>query len=154
MTADSDSAGLGRRPRRMPVIGDVLQKIAVARFTRTLGTLLTSGVPILDALDIVAKTAGNLIISEVNYNPHDALTQFGDADVDNDQFEYLELLNIGDTTIDLTGVRLIQADNEGNSEGIEFPFATQTIDPGQRLVVVKDRTAFASRYGNNVPVAE
>ncbi len=49
---------------RVPVIGDVLRKIAVARFTRTLGTLLGSGVPILDALEIVAKTAGNVIIEE------------------------------------------------------------------------------------------
>ena len=42
----------------------VLRKIAVARFTRTLGTLLASGVPILDALEIVAKTAGNVVIEE------------------------------------------------------------------------------------------
>jgi type IV pilus assembly protein PilC len=49
---------------RLPIMGPVLQKIAVARFTRTLGTLLSSGVPILDALDIVAKTAGNVIIEE------------------------------------------------------------------------------------------
>ncbi len=49
---------------RMPILGDVLRKIAVARFTRTLGTLLTSGVPILDALEIVAKTAGNVIVEE------------------------------------------------------------------------------------------
>jgi type IV pilus assembly protein PilC len=48
----------------MPVIGPVLRKIAVARFTRTLGTLLASGVPILDALEIVAKTAGNVIVEE------------------------------------------------------------------------------------------
>jgi len=48
----------------VPVIGQVLRKIAVARFTRTLGTLLQSGVPILDALDIVAKTAGNVVVSE------------------------------------------------------------------------------------------
>ncbi len=48
----------------LPVIGPVLRKIAVARFTRTLGTLLASGVPILDALDIVAKTAGNVIVEE------------------------------------------------------------------------------------------
>ncbi len=41
---------------RSPIIGPVIRKIAVARFTRTLGTLLNSGVPILDALDIVAKT--------------------------------------------------------------------------------------------------
>lgn len=49
---------------RLPIIGPVLRKIAVARFTRTLGTLLASGVPILDALEIVAKTAGNVIVEE------------------------------------------------------------------------------------------
>ncbi|MEM7151928.1 MAG: type II secretion system F family protein [Myxococcota bacterium] len=47
---------------RAPVIGPVMRKIAVARFTRTLGTLLSSGVPILDALDIVAKSSGNLVV--------------------------------------------------------------------------------------------
>lgn len=46
----------------LPVIGSVLRKIAVARFTRTLGTLLQSGVPILDALEICAKTSGNLVM--------------------------------------------------------------------------------------------
>lgn len=45
-----------------PIIGPVMRKIAVARFTRTLGTLLASGVPILDALDVVAKSAGNVIV--------------------------------------------------------------------------------------------
>jgi type IV pilus assembly protein PilC len=49
---------------KLPIIGSVLRKSAVARFTRTLGTLLASGVPILDALEIVAKTAGNVVISE------------------------------------------------------------------------------------------
>ncbi len=46
----------------LPAIGPTVRKIAVARFTRTMGTLLSSGVPILDALHIVAKTAGNVII--------------------------------------------------------------------------------------------
>jgi type IV pilus assembly protein PilC len=49
---------------KMPVIGNVVRKGAVARFTRTLGTLLASGVPILDAMDIVARTAGNAVISK------------------------------------------------------------------------------------------
>ncbi len=49
---------------KAPVMGDVMRKIAVARFTRTMGTLLSSGVPILDALDIVAKTAGNVVVEE------------------------------------------------------------------------------------------
>jgi len=48
----------------MPLIGPVMRKIAVARFTRTLGTLLSSGVPILDALDIVAASAGNVVIEK------------------------------------------------------------------------------------------
>ena len=46
----------------MPVLGPVMRKIAVARFTRTLGTLLSSGVPILDALEVVGVSAGNVII--------------------------------------------------------------------------------------------
>lgn len=49
---------------RMPVLGPVARKGAVARFTRTLGTLLASGVPILDAMEIVGKTAGNLVIKD------------------------------------------------------------------------------------------
>jgi type IV pilus assembly protein PilC len=46
----------------LPILGGVLRKIVVARFTRTLGTLLASGVPILDALDICARTAGNRVV--------------------------------------------------------------------------------------------
>jgi type IV pilus assembly protein PilC len=44
---------------KLPVFGDLLRKVAVAKFTRTLGTMITSGVPIMDGLEIVAKTAGN-----------------------------------------------------------------------------------------------
>ena len=47
---------------KVPVIGPLVRKIAVARFSRTLGTMLSSGVPILDALEIVAKSAGNKVI--------------------------------------------------------------------------------------------
>jgi type IV pilus assembly protein PilC len=47
---------------RLPIFGILLRKVAVAKFTRTLGTLISSGVPILDGLEITAKTAGNKII--------------------------------------------------------------------------------------------
>src|SRR6266581_2298573 len=47
---------------RLPVLGDVLRKSAVSRFTRTLGTLISSGVSILDGLEITARTAGNMVI--------------------------------------------------------------------------------------------
>jgi type IV pilus assembly protein PilC len=49
---------------RMPILGNILRKVAVARFCRTLSTLLASGVPILDGLDITARTAGNAIIED------------------------------------------------------------------------------------------
>jgi type IV pilus assembly protein PilC len=48
---------------RIPVIGELVQKMAISRFSRTLGTLVNSGVPVLRALEIVAETAGNVVIS-------------------------------------------------------------------------------------------
>ncbi len=47
---------------KVPILGDIFRKIAVARFSRTLSTLLSSGVPILQSLDITAKTSGNVVI--------------------------------------------------------------------------------------------
>ncbi len=49
---------------KLPIFGPIIKKVAVARFTRTLGTMISSGVPILDALDITARTAGNMLIEE------------------------------------------------------------------------------------------
>ena len=49
---------------KLPIIGNLLRKIAVARFTRTLGTLITSGVPILEGLAITARTSGNAVLEE------------------------------------------------------------------------------------------
>jgi type IV pilus assembly protein PilC len=49
---------------RMPLIGKILRKVAVARFCRTLSTLMSSGVPILDGLDITAKTSGNAVVEK------------------------------------------------------------------------------------------
>jgi type IV pilus assembly protein PilC len=48
----------------LPIFGNIIKKVAVARFTRTLSTMISSGVPILDGLDIVAKTAGNMVIEK------------------------------------------------------------------------------------------
>lgn len=49
---------------KAPIIGVIMKKIAIARFSRTLSTLMSSGVPILESLDITARTAGNIIVSE------------------------------------------------------------------------------------------
>jgi type IV pilus assembly protein PilC len=49
---------------KAPILGSIMRKIAVARFCRTLATLISSGVPILDGLDITARTAGNAIVED------------------------------------------------------------------------------------------
>jgi type IV pilus assembly protein PilC len=60
---------------KMPVMGSLLRKVAVAKFTRTLGTMIASGVPILDALDIVAKAANNKIIESGIYFVRDKIKE-------------------------------------------------------------------------------
>ncbi|MBM4370070.1 MAG: type II secretion system F family protein [Deltaproteobacteria bacterium] len=60
---------------RMPVFGTLVRKASIAKFTRTLGTLVSSGVPILDAMEIVAKTAGNLVVEEAVLYTRDRVAQ-------------------------------------------------------------------------------
>ena len=60
---------------RMPLFGPVQRKSAIARFSRTLGTLVTSGVPILQALNITKDTAGNVVISGAIEKVHDAVKE-------------------------------------------------------------------------------
>lgn len=60
---------------KLPVIGVLIRKVAVAKFTRTLGTMISSGVPIMDGLEIVAKTAGNKIVEEAIYRVRQAISE-------------------------------------------------------------------------------
>ena len=60
---------------KLPVLGILMRKIAVARFTRTLGTLIASGVPILEGLDITAKTAGNAVVERALNNVRKSLEE-------------------------------------------------------------------------------
>lgn len=64
---DKGRRHIDRTLLKIPILGEVLRKIGVARFTRTLATLLTSGVPILEGLDITAKTSGNAILEDTIY---------------------------------------------------------------------------------------
>ena len=58
-----------------PVIGPVVEKVAIARFARTLGTLINSGVPILQALNIVKDTSGNVVVSRAVQDVHDSVKE-------------------------------------------------------------------------------
>jgi type IV pilus assembly protein PilC len=60
---------------KMPAIGPVISKVAISRFTRTLGTLVSSGVPILQALTIVKETAGNVVISNAVAKVHESVKE-------------------------------------------------------------------------------
>jgi len=60
---------------KMPIFGQLLRKVATARFSRTLGTMISSGVPILDALEIVARTAGNLVVEQAVMKTRAAISE-------------------------------------------------------------------------------
>ena len=60
---------------RIPIFGTILQKTSIARFTRTFGTLLTSGVPILEALNITRDTVGNVVLSSALTKVHDSIRE-------------------------------------------------------------------------------
>jgi type IV pilus assembly protein PilC len=59
----------------VPVVGEVIRKVAISRFTRTLGTLVSSGVPILQALTIVKETSGNVIIGAAVHSVHESVKE-------------------------------------------------------------------------------
>ena len=60
---------------KMPIFGMLLRKVAVAKFTRTLGTMISSGVPILTSLEIVARTAGNVVIEKAILHTRESISQ-------------------------------------------------------------------------------
>lgn len=66
---------LDRIKLKMPLFGDLIRKTAISRFTRTLGTLVTSGVPILQALNITRETAGNQVIADAITKVHDSVKE-------------------------------------------------------------------------------
>lgn len=65
----------GRFLFKLPIIGELIQKSSIARLTRTLSTLLSSGVGLLQAIDIAAKTAGNVVVEEALLRSKDSVTQ-------------------------------------------------------------------------------
>ncbi|HEY7089142.1 MAG TPA: type II secretion system F family protein [Tepidisphaeraceae bacterium] len=101
---------------KIPVMGGILSKTAIARFTRTLGTLISAGVPILDALNITKETCGNEVYSKALIKVHDAIregesmadplraTKVCDAIVVN-------MVDVGEETGDLDKMLIKVADN-------------------------------------------
>ena len=74
-TTASGQKNIDRMALNAPIAGPLIRKVAVAKFTRTLGTMVSSGVPIMDGLEIVAKTAGNKIVEEAIYAVRQAISE-------------------------------------------------------------------------------
>ncbi|MFO0916248.1 MAG: lamin tail domain-containing protein [Pirellulales bacterium] len=85
-----------------------------------------------------APAAGDIVLSEIHYNPAAADKSIGEANLDAQEFEFIELTNVSQKNIDLT--------NATFTDGITFQFGLKTLRPNQRLVVIKNQTAFLSRY--------
>ena len=101
----------------------------------------------------VVGSGNNLRITEVNYHPHDALLAFGEIDADDNDFEFIELTNVSEEIVDLSGMRFVETVVAGDTQGVRFQFAPQSLSPGERVVVVRNRLAFQDRYGRDVRIA-
>jgi type IV pilus assembly protein PilC len=66
---------MDRLALKAPIAGPLIRKVSVAKFTRTLGTMVSSGVPIMDGLEIVAKTAGNKVVEEAIFSVRQAISE-------------------------------------------------------------------------------
>ena len=97
--------------------------------------------------------ASNLAISEIHYNPRAANVLGGEENEDNDEFEFVEVVNTANQPIQLEGVQFVQSEVEGEEEGIRFTFDEQVLAPGEAIVVVENVGAFQSRYGSDIRIA-
>jgi len=118
---DSVSFWLGRYDLdtirlKLPVVGQLSGKIAVTRWTRTLGTLIGAGVPILDALSVTRETAGNEVFANTLANVHDSIRQgetFADPLRQSKTVDLIvsNMVAVGEETGDLDKMLLKVADN-------------------------------------------
>lgn len=88
---------------KMPIFGELIKKVSVARFTRTLGTMISSGVPILDALEITGKTSGNAVVEEVIFEARTSIAEgqtIADPLSESDIFPGMvtQMISVGEST--------------------------------------------------------
>jgi type IV pilus assembly protein PilC len=119
---------------KIPILGAILGKTAIARFTRTLGTLISAGVPILDALNITKETCGNEVFSRALGKVHDAIregesfadplraTKVCDAIVVN-------MVDVGEETGDLDKMLMKIADNYDNDVDVMVSSLISILEP-------------------------
>jgi type IV pilus assembly protein PilC len=125
---------------KIPILGGILSKTAIARFTRTLGTLISAGVPILDAINITKETCGNEVFSRALSKVHDAIregesfaeplraTKICDALVVN-------MIDVGEETGDLDKMLIKVADNYDNDVDVLVGSLISILEPVMVVVL-------------------
>ncbi len=132
---------------KLPVAGGLLRKILVARFTRTFGTLISSGVPILEALDIVKGAAGNAVMARVIGEVHDAIREgesiaepLGNQKIRIFDDLVVNMIDVGEKTGELDKMLIKVADNYDEEVDVAVNGLTSLLEP--MLIVVMGGAVF------------
>jgi len=132
---------------RMPLVGNLYKKILVARFTRTFGTLISSGVPILEALGIVKDAAGNAVMSRVIGEVHDAIREgesiaepLGSQKIKIFDDLVVNMIDVGEKTGELDKMLIKVADNYDEEVDVAVGGLTSLLEP--MLIVVMGGAVF------------
>ncbi len=125
---------------KMPVFGTIVRKAAVAKFTRTFGTMVSSGVPILDALDIVAKAAGNKTIENAIYYTRDKITEgksMSEPLMETNVFPpmVVQMIGVGEATGALDTMLSKIADFYEEEVDVAVEAFTQLLEPAMMVVL-------------------
>jgi type IV pilus assembly protein PilC len=132
---------------RAPLVGGLYKKILVARFTRTFGTLISSGVPILEGLDIVRGAAGNAVMARVIGEVHDAIRE-GESNAEplgNQKIKIFDdlvvnMIDVGEKTGELDKMLIKVADNYDEEVDVAVGSLTSLLEP--LLIVVMGGAVF------------
>jgi type IV pilus assembly protein PilC len=132
---------------RLPIVGGLVRKILVARFTRTFGTLISSGVPILEALDIVKGAAGNAVMEEIIGNVYSAIREGESIAEPLAQQKIaifddlvINMIDVGEKTGELDKMLIKVADNYDEEVDVAVGSMTSLLEP--MLIVVMGGAVF------------
>ena len=125
---------------KLPVVGQLCSKVAVTRWTRTLGTLISAGVPILDAINVTSETAGNEVFSKMLYNVNNSIRQGDTFAGPLRQSKTVDLIvcsmvSVGEETGDLDKMLMKVADNYDEQVDVLVNSLMSLLEPIMILVL-------------------
>src|SRR5205823_7834034 len=125
---------------KVPILGAILSKTSIARFTRTLGTLISAGVPILEAINITKETAGNEVYARALMKVHDAIRE-GESMADPLRATkvcdsiVINMIDVGEETGDLDKMLLKIADNYDSDVDVMVASLISILEPVMVVVL-------------------